>query len=158
MSLLVKLNQENAKTPTRGTPGACGLDLYSVGETELGHGDRALVPTGISVKLPPGTYGRIAPRSGLALKYGIDIMAGVIDEDYRGEIMVLMINFGTESFKIKAGDRIAQFIVEKYLNCPIVTVSSLDETDRGSGGFGSTDINIETQEKLFREQLLKSGC
>ncbi len=139
MSLRVKLLQENAKLPTRGTPYACGLDLYSVGETEIGPGNRALVPTGISIKLQPGTYGRIAPRSGLALKFGIDIMAGVIDEDYRGEIMVLMINLGSEPFVIKAGDRIAQLIVEKYHNCQVLAVSNLDETDRGSAGFGSTD-------------------
>jgi dUTP pyrophosphatase len=138
-SLRVKLLQNEAIVPTRGTPDSCGLDLYSCGECTINCGERALVPTGLSIKLPCETYGRIAPRSGLALKFGIDVLAGVIDEDYRGEVMVLLINHDSVPFVVKPGDRIAQLIVEKYQKCKIVLTQELDETER-LGGFGSTGM------------------
>lgn len=99
---------------------------------------KLLVPTGISVAIPPGYYGRIAPRSGLALKNSIDVGAGVIDGDYRGKVGVILFNFDDQPFVISAGDRIAQLILEKYAEAPVEVVDTLPPTTRGSGGFGST--------------------
>lgn len=92
--------------------------------------------------LPLGTYGRIAPRSGLAAKHFIDIGAGVIDSDYRGEVKVLMFNFSEEEFKVSVGDRIAQLIVEKYTRTEIEEVTDLTDSERGAGGFGSTGVTF----------------
>lgn len=132
---------KNAVVPTYGSPGAAGLDLRAANDFEahLMPGARVLVPTGLRVELPPNHYGRIAPRSGLALKAGIDVMAGVIDEDYRGDIGVVLINLGQGAFTIRPGDRIAQMIVEPYKRMvPVEASGPLDTTDRGEGGFGST--------------------
>jgi len=96
------------------------------------------VPTGISVALPPGCYGRIAPRSGIALKHAIDVGAGVIDSDYRGEVKVLLFNHSDDAFAVHIGDRIGQLICEQCLIVPIVEVPELDSTERGAQGFGST--------------------
>ena len=97
--------------------------------------------TDLAMTVPPGTYGRIAPRSGLALKYSIDIGAGVIDEDYTGSVGILMINQSDQDFVIKTGDRIAQLILERIANKPIIIVSELSSSSRGSRGFGSTGVN-----------------
>ena len=88
--------------------------------------------------IPHGNYGRVAPRSGLAVKKHIDVGAGVVDSDYRGEVFVLLFNFGKEDFEVKIGERIAQLIIEKVVSTQIVEVEDLDNTDRGEGGFGST--------------------
>ena len=98
----------------------------------------ALVATGVRVAIQPSDYGRIAPRSGLALKYGVDVGAGVIDSDYRGEIKVLLFNFGAHSFRVRKGDRIAQLILERINAGQPALVSGLSTTERGIGGFGST--------------------
>lgn len=141
-----KLN-EHATLPTYGSSGAAGMDLYAnlaaegVDVISLNPGERRLIKTGIAVAIPRGHYARVAPRSGLAYKSGIDVMAGVIDEDYRGEVGVILINLsfiGGGPLTIKHGDRIAQLIIEKYTPCLPIEVSSLDDTSRGSGGFGST--------------------
>jgi deoxyuridine 5'-triphosphate nucleotidohydrolase len=105
---------------------------------EIPAGGRALVKTGIAISLPSGYYGRVAPRSGLAVKNGIDVGAGVIDSDYRGEVGVLLFNFGSEVFRAEAGTRVAQLIVEPMVLVQPVEVSDLDDTQRGAGGFGST--------------------
>ena len=100
---------------------------------------KGLVSTGIRVAIPPSYYGRLAPRSGLALKHGIDVGAGVIDADYRGDVKVLLFNFGTEAFQVRKGDRIAQLIVEKISPDETMTVvDALDDTVRDASGFGST--------------------
>jgi dUTP pyrophosphatase len=99
---------------------------------------RALVPTDISISVPVGTYGRVAPRSGLANKHGIDTMAGVIDADYRGPVGVILANLSDVDFEVKVGDRIAQLIVEKIVMPDVVVVQKLEESVRGAGGFGST--------------------
>jgi dUTP pyrophosphatase len=130
-----------ANVPTRGSAGAAGYDLTSVVNVCVYPGKRSLIPTGIAVKLPPGTYGRVAPRSGLAVKNGIQVGAGVIDEDYRGEIKVLLFNHGEVQFHVNVGDRIAQLICEKYEAPEVFLVTSLDETIRGEGGFGSTGVS-----------------
>lgn len=99
-----------------------------------------MVSSGISIAVPEGHYGRMAPRSGLAVKKFIDIGAGVIDCDYRGEIMILMFNFSNEDFEVKKGERVAQLIIEKISLPDVVQVENLDDTERGEGGFGSTGM------------------
>ncbi|HJR06920.1 MAG TPA: dUTP diphosphatase [Pyrinomonadaceae bacterium] len=127
-----------AKLPTRGSVHAAGLDLYSIEDVTLEAGARASVRTGLSVAIPEGFYGRVAPRSGLAVNYGLDVLAGVIDSDYRGEIICALVNHGRETFVIEAGQRIAQLIVEAIITPEPAWADSLDETARGAGGFGST--------------------
>ncbi len=124
--------------PTRGSGQAAGLDLHSIEDVALAAGERAAVRTGLSAAIPQGFYGRIAPRSGLAVKHGLDVLAGVIDSDYRCEIVCALINHGREAFTLAAGERIAQLIIEAIITPEPVWVDSLDETARGAGGFGST--------------------
>ncbi len=97
--------------------------------------------TDLSLAIPPGTYGRIAPRSGLALKHAIGVGAGVIDADYTGPIGVILFNHGQNDFTIKIGDRIAQLILEQILTPPVVQVKDIQHTERGSQGFGSTGVS-----------------
>jgi dUTP pyrophosphatase len=127
-----------AKLPTRGSLFAAGLDLYSIERVSLPAHGRALVRTGLSVAIPHGFYGRIAPRSGLAVKHGLDVLAGVIDSDYRGEIMCALVNHGDETFEIEAATRVAQLIIEAIATPEPVWSEDLSETQRGRGGFGST--------------------
>jgi len=129
---------EHARAPTRGSVDAAGYDLYAAEDKIIESGKRACVKTDIQIEVPSGTYGRVAPRSGLAAKHGIDVGAGVIDKDYRGNVMVLLFNFGDASFDVKRGDRIAQLVLEKICMAELEELPSLDETDRGEGGFGST--------------------
>jgi len=116
-----------------------GYDLYSTEDTVVPcQAGRALVPTGIAVVLPEGVYGRVAPRSGLTVKHCIDVGAGVIDPDYTGEVKVVLFNHGDEDFEVKKGDRIAQLILEKCETPPIEELNIIEDTERGSDGFGST--------------------
>ncbi len=131
--------ESKAIIPTRGSTGAAGYDLYTTEFHILKPGERKLFKTGLSMSIPTGMYGRIAPRSGLAYKKGIDVMAGVIDEDYRGEIGVILINLGQEDFNVVIGDKIAQIVFEFYNPVDFVETTGLDNTQRGEGGFGSTD-------------------
>ena len=137
----ILLKDFNAKAPTKGTENSAGYDLYACCNSLIYPQERILVKTGICIEVPEGYYGRIAPRSGMALKYGIDVMAGVIDSDYRGEIGVLLYNTDRNiPFHIKIGDRIAQLIIEKYFNFDIKVVETISTSERGDGGFGSTGI------------------
>jgi len=136
--LCVKRLVQDATIPTRGSSGAVGYDLYSVDEVVVSPSQRALVGTGVAVILPMNVYGRVAPRSGLAVKHGIQVGAGVVDPDYRGEIKVVLFNQGDRDFEVKKGDRIAQLVLERCETPDVREIESLDETDRGSGGFGST--------------------
>jgi dUTP pyrophosphatase len=111
--MYVEITSTRAEMPTAGSSGAAGLDLYSAQTACINPGQRQLISTGVKVAIPVGHYGRVAPRSGLALKHGIDTMAGVIDSDYRGEVGVLLINLGDAPFNIYYGDRIAQLVIEK---------------------------------------------
>jgi dUTP pyrophosphatase len=131
---------ENATLPTRGSAHAAGLDLYAVERMDIRPGAQAMIPTGLSVAIPSGHYGRIAPRSGLAAKHGIQVHAGVVDSDYRGEMRVCLINHGSEMVEFKPGDRIAQLIIERCLITPAAWADDLDSTERGQGGFGSTGV------------------
>jgi len=134
---VVRLSTQ-AVIPTRATSGSAGYDLTAIREDVIEPGKRKLLPIGVAIKLPEGVYGRIAPRSGLAVKKGIQVGAGVIDPDYTGEIHVLLFNHGEEPFEIRTGDRIAQLILERFEFHEVCLVDALTETKRGSGGFGST--------------------
>lgn len=138
--LQVKLLSEHGQPPKRHSEFAAGYDIFSAIDIIIPKQGRVLIPTDISIAVPLGTYGRIAPRSGLALKSGIDVLAGVIDADYRGHVGILLYNTCIEDdFSVKKGDRIAQLILEKIITPDVIVVSSLDETIRGDGGFGSTN-------------------
>lgn len=138
MSIKVVLMNASAKAPTRGSALAAGHDLYSSVKTVIKARGRGVVPLGIKIALPEGTYGRIAPRSGHAVKRGIDTGAGVIDADYRGELGVVLFNHSDEDFEVDVGDRVAQLVIEKISKEKIIVVDELDETVRAAGGYGST--------------------
>lgn len=138
--LRVRKLREGASIPKRATPDAAGYDLTSIETLDIQPGGMAIVSTGLSIAVPPGTYGRIAPRSGLAAKYGVGVGAGVVDAGYRGEVKVILFNHGSRPVHIDDGDRIAQLVVEQ-IQCPEVRVcDELDDTERGEGGFGSTGM------------------
>jgi dUTP pyrophosphatase len=137
MSLKVCLKDPNAQAPCRKTPGSAGHDLCCVDTVILTPRSSALVATGVCIGLPPNTYGQIAPRSGLSVK-GLDIGAGIIDEDYRGEIKVLLRNTSESEVVLQQGDRIAQLLVLPIVYPTVEMVETLDDTERGEGGFGST--------------------
>lgn len=138
----VQLLHPDAKTPLRANRTDAGADLYALESGHLLPGQRGTIRTGLAVAIPIGYYGRIAPRSGLAVKSGVDTMAGVIDSSYRGEVKVCLINLSNggpeEVFSWNKGDRIAQLIVEACALPDFAAVDSLDETARGAGGFGSS--------------------
>lgn len=143
--LIFKKLHPAAVLPARGSREACGLDIYSVEDDVIEPGKRKTVRTGLAVAVPTGFYGRMAPRSGLALKSGIDVLAGVIDADYRGEVLCLLVNLGENAFPINVGDRIAQLIIEKVAICEPEWGEDLPITDRGTLGFGSTGTSTETR-------------
>lgn len=124
------------------TAGSAGFDLKAAiaGQIVLQPGERALVPTGLSVAVPPGFEGQVRPRSGLAAKHGITVLnaPGTVDSDYRGEIGVVLINLGAEPFTLRRGERIAQMLIMPVIQVELDEHDALDETVRGAGGFGST--------------------
>lgn len=138
----IKLLNKNAKIPTRGTDFSAGLDLYACIDEDIviNPSERVIIPTGIAVELPKNTAGMIYTRSGLGIKFGIHVTngVGVIDEDYRGEIQVGLHNLSKETYVIKPHERVAQMIVTPVLYEKIELCENLDNTLRGSGGFGST--------------------
>jgi len=133
-----KLMTDNAIMPTRATEHAAGLDLYSSESNMLFPRERAIVGTGIAVAIPRGFVGLIWPRSGLAVRSGIDVLAGVIDADYRGEVRVALINHGSMEFHVNEGDRIAQLVIQPVAMLEPTQVDDLPPTARGADGFGST--------------------
>ncbi len=145
-NLYVKRLSSSATLPIRGSAGAAGYDLSSASDSVVPARGKALIPTDLSICVPSGTYGRIAPRSGLAWKNSIDVGAGVIDEDYRGPVGIILFNHSDLDFNIKKGDRIAQLILEKIQIAPVKEVADLDETKRGSDGFGSTGLSNTNEE------------
>lgn len=130
----------------RATPGSAGFDICSAEAYKLEKGEKKLFKTGLYISLPEGTYGRIAPRSGLALKYGVDVLAGVVDQDYTGEIGVILINFGDKEFGVNKGDKIAQLIIERNATPPVAKLTkeqfekiAKEKKEKGEhAGFGST--------------------
>lgn len=142
MKLYVEIIDNDAKLPFYAHEGDAGMDLYSVDETVILPGDRTLIHTGIKIQLPPNTEAQIRPRSGLALKNGITVLntPGTIDEGYRGEIGIIVINHGTEEFKVTKGMKIAQMVIKPVLRVEIKQVDELTDSERGEGGFGSTGV------------------
>jgi len=140
-ALRVKRLSPEAVLPVRGSVHAAGFDLAAAQAATVPAGGKAIVKTGLSIAIPEGTYARIAPRSGLAAKRMINVGAGVVDFDYRGEVGVVLFNHGPEAFEVAVGDRIAQLILEKVSMVECVEVDSLEETARGAGGFGSTGVS-----------------
>jgi dUTP pyrophosphatase len=132
--------------PAYQSAAAAGLDLLAAVPADapmvLPPGGRALVPTGLAFALPPGTEGQVRPRSGLAAKHGVTVLnaPGTVDADYRGEVQVILANFGDDPFVIERGARIAQLVVAPVLHVAIEETASLDDTARGAGGFGSTGL------------------
>lgn len=139
----IKLLDPELPAPAYAKPGDAGADLRSRIDFELEPGERALVPTGVAIALPEGYVGLVHPRSGLATKNGITIVnaPGTVDSGYRGELMVTLLNTDkTKSFHVQRGDRIAQLIIQKYEHATFTVVDELDQTERGSSGFGSSGI------------------
>ena len=139
LQINIKKLSDNAIIPAKGSAFAAGYDLYAAEDAVVNCGTRKLIKTNISMEITPGYYGRIAPRSGLAYKNGIDVLAGVIDSDYRGDIGVILYNSDKNiDFIVKKGDRIAQIIFEACYSATLNEAENLDNTLRQSGGFGST--------------------
>lgn len=140
----LKIITKSGRCPSYATEGASGMDLtaFLSEPVILKPMERMLVPTGLFVEIPLGYEGQVRARSGLAIKHGIGLVnsIGTIDSDYRGEIKVPLINFGSEPFEINDGDRIAQFVIAKYEKVDITLVSELSDTVRGEGGFGHTGV------------------
>jgi len=138
------INNSAYYLPEYATEKSAGMDLKAniVEPLTLGPLERAMIPTGLSIALPDGTEAQIRPRSGLAAKYGISVLnaPGTIDADYRGEIKVILVNLSNDPFTINPGERIAQMVIARYERVEWEAVESLDETQRGAGGFGSTGI------------------
>jgi dUTP diphosphatase len=124
--------------PTRGSSASAGLDIYSIEDIVIQPMQRVLARTGLAVAVPLGFYGRIAPRSGLAVKNGLDVLAGVIDSDYRGEVCCALLNTGEEALALPKGSRLCQLIIEQIITPAPEWVDDLDATTRGAAGFGST--------------------
>jgi len=149
VQIKIKKINADAITPQKQTKHSSGYDLYSNENTTIGINQTKLIHTGISVEIPEGFELQIRPRSGLALKKNITVLntPGTIDSDFRGEIGVILHNFGNKVFGIAKGDRVAQMVLNEVFGIYFIVVDSLEETDRGTGGFGSTDKK-EIKEKL----------
>lgn len=128
----------DGELPAYASEGAAGADLRAACDVILAPGARAAVPTDVHVEIPPGHVGLIWPRSGLAVRHGLDTLAGVIDSDYRGEVRVVLVNHGPEAVTLARGDRIAQLLVQRVERAVFTRVDNLIESERGQGGFGST--------------------
>lgn len=140
LSLLRLPHGEGLPLPAYATEGAAGMDVVAAETLSLAPGERAAVATGFAVAIPAGHEVQVRPRSGLALKYGVTCLntPGTIDSDYRGEVKVILVNHGAEAFAVRRGERIAQLVPAVVQRAQVAEVGTLDETARGSGGFGST--------------------
>jgi dUTP pyrophosphatase len=142
MTVKFRTIDPSAILPSYAHPGDAGMDIRSVEDLTIAPGERALVHTGLVMILPPGYEAQVRPRSGLALKNGITVLnsPGTIDEGYRGEVGVILANFGKEPFKVEKGSKIAQIVVSPCTRAEISLTDEVDDTDRGTGGFGSTGV------------------
>lgn len=142
MKLKIELINENAKLPDYAHEGDAGMDLYSVESVTLEPGERKLVKTGLKLQLPPNTEAQIRPKSGLALKKGITLLntPGTVDEGYRGEVGVILINHSQEVYPVEIGQKIAQMVIMPVTRVTVEKVDNLESSDRGEGGFGSTGV------------------
>jgi dUTP pyrophosphatase len=140
MQLKIKKLSPSAILPSYAREGDAGLDLFAAKRLVLEPGTSALVPTGIAIQLPAGTEAQVRPRSGLALKHAVTVLntPGTVDEGYRGEVGVILMNHGTSAFTVEAGMKIAQMVVSPRIQVAVVEVAELSDTERGAGGFGST--------------------
>ena len=147
--MLEKINlkivaQKNAVVPAYKTEGSAGADVCALLDAPivLKRGERALIPTGLSFEIPAGYEIQVRPRSGLALKNGVTVLnsPGTIDSDYRGELKIILANFGQDDFTVNSGDRIAQIVISSVTTANFISVNSISETLRGAGGFGSTGV------------------
>ncbi|MBM7050699.1 dUTP diphosphatase [Rothia sp. ZJ1223] len=141
LTVEIKMLDPDLPVPAYAQQGDAGADLRARVDADLAPGQRALIPCGVAIALPAGFVGLVHPRSGLAAKHGITIVnaPGTVDSGYRGELMVCLLNTDTEhSFHVSRGDRIAQLVIQKYESARFVPVETLDETERGASGFGST--------------------
>lgn len=138
--LKIKLIHDEAKMPFRANEGDAGLDVFSVEDIIIPSGKSALVSTGLQMELPKGTEAQVRPRSGLALKHSVTVLnsPGTIDEGYRGEVKVILINHGKEDFQVEKHMRIAQMVIAPVLQVAVAQVSDLADSARNSGGFGSS--------------------
>ena len=134
--------RDGAQLPKYMSEGAAGMDLHAAldAEVTIAPGERQLVGSGVAIALPAGYEAQVRPRSGLAMKYGVTVLnaPGTVDEDYRGEVKVLLVNHGSEPFVVKNGERIAQLVVAPVARVTLVEQTTLDETVRGAGGYGHT--------------------
>jgi len=140
LRLKVKKLREDARLPVRKRKGDAGLDLYSVENVILKPGEWKAVSTGIAIEIPQGYFGLVKDRSGLALKYALHCLAGVIDENYRGEVKVLLINLGNREVKLEKHSRIAQLLIVPYLETEVEESENLSDTERGEKGFGYSGL------------------
>lgn len=140
MTIKIKKTNSDAILPQYAHPGDAGMDFFSNEELTLKPGERKLVPTGISMAIPIGYVGLFWDKSGIASKFGIKSMAGVIDAGYRGEIKILLHNISNEEFKIEKGMKIAQMLIQPVEQKELIEVNDLEETQRSDGGFGSTGL------------------
>ena len=142
MTVKFRKSDPNAVLPAYAHPGDAGMDVRSVEEVTIEPGGRKLVRTGLVMMLPPGYEAQVRPRSGLALKNGVTVLntPGTIDEGYRGEVGVILANFGAEPFQVERGAKIAQIVIAPCTRAEIVETDEVDETARGAGGFGSTGV------------------
>ena len=140
MQLKVKKLKNDAILPSYAREGDAGLDLFAATQLVIQPGKSVLVPTGIAIELPPGTEAQVRPRSGLALKHALTVLntSGTVDEGYRGEVGVILINHGVSAFTVEPGMKIAQMVVSPRIQVAVVEVAELSDTQRGAGGFGST--------------------
>lgn len=134
----MEVHAQGTLLPEYSSLGAAGADLYANEALTLAPGERAAVATGLRIEIPPGHAGLVWPRSGLAVRHGIDTLAGVIDSDYRGEVRVVLVNHGREAFQVEPGDRIAQLVVQKVERAAFVSARELAGTVRAESGFGSS--------------------
>ena len=143
MLLKVERIHKDAILPCCAHEGDAGLDLYSVDEVTINHGESALIKTGIKIELPKQTEAQVRPRSGLALKFGITVLntPGTIDEGYRGEVGVILINHSNKTFIVEKGMKIAQMVIKPVWKVDVIEVNELSSTERSEGGFGSTGLS-----------------
>ena len=139
----INLLSPNANIPSRGSDESAGLDICTIESATIPAGQRALLKTGIAMSMPRGYVGLIWPRSKLAAKMGVDVLAGVVDSDYRGEIMVSLLNTGQDAVELRSGDKVAQMIIQKHFSdMEIEVVDDLDRTMRGYSGVNSSEMRL----------------
>lgn len=142
MELYIKLVHPKARVPEYAHPGDAGMDLFAIKKAVLKPGEAGLIPTGICIQLPPNTEAQIRPRSGLALRHGVTVLntPGTIDEGYRGEIGVILINHGKENFVVEEGMKISQMVIKSFITATPKLVTELSISERDQDGFGSTGL------------------